>query len=538
MRMRDSEVVASILAGNPDGLAEAYDRYAAQLYTYCCTLLREPADAADAVQDTFVIASARLVGLRDPERLRSWLFAVARNECLRRLRDRTSTSAFDDAADLTDETVDVGGDAERAELRALLRAAMRGLNDSERDIIVLQLSQGLDAAEVAASMGVTRNTAHALLSRARSQLLSAVGVLLVGRTGRAECPALDEMLAGWDGHLTVLLRKRLNRHIERCPVCTARRQHELRPAMLLGLAGGPALLGAAAAVRHARQAGQVAAGLRDHVMGHAASAACSDPTALARNAVVLGKAGSYGPSGFPKSLNPPHVGLMMTSHARLAAVAGTGAAAVAAAAVIAVTTLPGGGPAAGHLAGGPSGQVAPGGGTASPASPPRGAAPSPRRSAGKASSGSPGAASPAPSPAPGSGLGFPGSPVPTTAASSAPATGRPTTSPPSTATSPPTTTPPPPSPPAAGTISVSPGTVVLTPLLGSSFTITAHGGPVTWSVSAPASLLGGLSLSAWSGSLASGQSVTVSISTTLVSLDSQITVSPGGRQVTVLIGAL
>ena len=52
------------------------------------------------------------------------------------------------------------------------------------------------------------------------------------------------------------------------------------------------------------------------------------------------------------------------------------------------------------------------------------------------------------------------------------------------------------------------------------------------------SLLGGLSLSAWSGSLASGQSVTVSISTTLVSLDSQITVSPGGRQVTVLIGAL
>jgi hypothetical protein len=85
---------------------------------------------------------------------------------------------------------------------------------------------------------------------------------------------------------------------------------------------------------------------------------------------------------------------------------------------------------------------------------------------------------------------------------------------------------------------VSPGTVVLTPLLGSSFTITAHGGPVTWSVSAPSSLLGGLSLSAWSGSLASGQSVTVSISTTLVSLDSQITVSPGGRQVTVLIGAL
>src|ERR1700749_4764060 len=87
MRMRDSEVVASILAGDPGGLAEAYDRYAALLYTYCCTLLREPADAADVVQDTFLIASDRLAGLRDPDRMRPWLFAVPRNEGMRRVAD-------------------------------------------------------------------------------------------------------------------------------------------------------------------------------------------------------------------------------------------------------------------------------------------------------------------------------------------------------------------------------------------------------------------------------------------------------------------
>ena len=49
--MHDSEVAAAIVAGDPDGLAEAYDRYAAPLYTYCRSLLREPADAAHAVQD-------------------------------------------------------------------------------------------------------------------------------------------------------------------------------------------------------------------------------------------------------------------------------------------------------------------------------------------------------------------------------------------------------------------------------------------------------------------------------------------------------
>jgi RNA polymerase sigma factor (sigma-70 family) len=122
--MRDREVVAAIVAGDPDGLAEAYDRYASPLYTYCRSLLREPADAADAVQDTFVIAASRLAGLRDQNRLRPWLYTVARNECLRRLRVRASeaTSALDAVAEVTNGSVDVSGSAERAELRALLRA--------------------------------------------------------------------------------------------------------------------------------------------------------------------------------------------------------------------------------------------------------------------------------------------------------------------------------------------------------------------------------------------------------------------------------
>src|SRR5262249_2582226 len=47
--MHDREVVAAIVAGDPAGLAEAYDRYATPLYSFCRTMLREPADAADAV---------------------------------------------------------------------------------------------------------------------------------------------------------------------------------------------------------------------------------------------------------------------------------------------------------------------------------------------------------------------------------------------------------------------------------------------------------------------------------------------------------
>jgi len=120
--MRDSEVVASIVAGDPLGLAAAYDRYADPLYQYCRTLLGDPADAADAVQDTFVIAASRLDGLRDPSRLRPWLYAVARNEARRILRSASGTSALDVVPDVTDDSGDVSADAERADLRALLFA--------------------------------------------------------------------------------------------------------------------------------------------------------------------------------------------------------------------------------------------------------------------------------------------------------------------------------------------------------------------------------------------------------------------------------
>src|ERR1700722_12791526 len=82
--MQDQEVVAAIVAGDPKGIAEAYDRYAAPLYTYCSFMLPGPGDAAAAVRDTFLIATVRLEGLRDPGKLRSWLLAVARSECLRR----------------------------------------------------------------------------------------------------------------------------------------------------------------------------------------------------------------------------------------------------------------------------------------------------------------------------------------------------------------------------------------------------------------------------------------------------------------------
>ncbi len=165
--MRDSEVVASIVAGDPEGLAVAYDRYSGPLFGYCQSLLRQPDDAADAVQDTFVIAASKLDRLRDPERLRAWLFAVARNECLHRLKSRKEAPPLDDLPEQPDESADVGVEAERAESRALIRAAVAGLNDGERDVIN-QLWHGLEVPEVAdGARGLQKSRPLAFLPSAR-----------------------------------------------------------------------------------------------------------------------------------------------------------------------------------------------------------------------------------------------------------------------------------------------------------------------------------------------------------------------------------
>jgi len=504
--MRDREVVAAIVAGDPAGLAEAYDRYATPLYSFCRTMLREPADAADAVQDTFVIAAPRMSGLRDPERLRSWLYAVARNECYRKLRRGSLHASIEEAPDLTDEAADVAADVERADLRALVRDALGGVGPAEREVLELQLRQGLSGGEVASVLGISRNHAHALLSRARDQLATALGALVVARTGRQECPDLDAMLREWDGVLTVLVRKRVNRHVERCPACSGRRRREVSPAMLLGVAPIAAL---------PLMAGGLPGGFRDQVLrmatGHSSAA-------VAHRAAVAKTSYSFGPQGFPRPLHQPGPPWWHVRPVHAGAVTGTAAAVVAGVTWVAVPPphgVPPAGaatPSAPGLAGpalGNDGQPGTHDPTAGPSAAARASVPA---AAGGGIDGS-GAADPAASAT--------ATPSPASASSAAAGPGASTSSS---------------DPPGAGTLSVSPGTLDVTPPGTGTITLTASGGSVTWSVSEPPGLEKKVVVAPMSGTLASGESTTVSVTVTGAGKPRvHLTFSPNGATVTVVI---
>ena len=529
--MRDSEVVASVVGGDPDGLAEAYDRYADSLYRYCLFLLGDPADAADTVQDTFVIAASRLGGLGEPDQLRAWLYAVARNECLRTLRARKTAAVPADTPHAAGEGAGEG--TEHAALAALIEDAAQGLSPAERELVELHLAHGLADAEIAAVLGVSRERAHTRTSRAVSQLQACLGVLVVGRASPADCAELGTMLGGWDGIVTPALSWWAQGHIARCKTCTARRAAELGPVMPPELSPEAAI--AAAAAQNLRLAAGPPQALKEHAL---ALATGQDPSAVAYRAVLLGRVGAFERHGYPKPSSTRLAALRSGGkegaprgfrQLRTVAAAGLVAAVAVAAVAVALTrtsapTTPlaeGTQPAAAATAPVTS---APATSPTPSASPGHRQAVAPHTRAGKptpsaSGKGSAGGTARPPTPTPSS-----ASPTPTPT----PTSTRPTPAP----TATPTTTP----SPTAGTLIVNPagGQLQVSPF-GASITLTAQGASVNWSI-AVSDGSGLLMVHPSSGTLRPGDHVTVTIFASRHASGRQLTVTPGGTVFTIETG--
>lgn len=232
----DAQLVSGVLAGDRDAFAQVYDRYADRLHDFAYSMLRHREDAADAVADAFVTTVERLEQLRDPDRLRPWLYAVVRRECLRRLkaRSRTAYGGDDELLELPDAAASPETLAEQDSLRSLVWDAAAGLGERDRAMLDLHLRQRLDGAELGEAMGMSADNAYVGLSRLRDQVERSLGALLVARTSREDCTDLSGVLDDWDGEFTPLVRKRVARHVDRCRRCTARRAALASPAALLG----------------------------------------------------------------------------------------------------------------------------------------------------------------------------------------------------------------------------------------------------------------------------------------------------------------
>ncbi|MET7337221.1 sigma-70 family RNA polymerase sigma factor [Nonomuraea sp. NPDC005650] len=223
-RAEDQELVEALRRADTDAPAKLYDCYGERLHDYAASFAQDL--AADAVHDALVIAQGCVHRLREPVRMRAWLYALTRFQTRARMAHRTPV----DGVPLPE--IEAQDDPE---LTDLVHETLGELSRNEREILELSLRHGLTPAEVGAVLGLTSRQAASRLARARDHLENAAAAVVLARTGRAHCPDLSAMLDGCEGPLTPLLRRRLSGHISGCEVCTEGRHRQVSAARLLDL---------------------------------------------------------------------------------------------------------------------------------------------------------------------------------------------------------------------------------------------------------------------------------------------------------------
>ena len=248
--LSDGDLVRSAADGDRHAFAEIYDRYADRLYDFCVGLVGDRDAAADCVQDTFCVAAADLGGLREPDKLRPWLYSIARHHAMRRLRHRYREEVSDELPDMVSHHASPETLAAQSELARLVADAAGGLSDRDRELLDLSYRHGLDGPELAETLGVTLTSANTMIFRLRQTVERCLGALLVARGAQANpdaCSELATLLRGWDGRFNVLMRKRIARHIASCDICERDQRRQVNPVALLG--GAPVFIPAPAWLR-------------------------------------------------------------------------------------------------------------------------------------------------------------------------------------------------------------------------------------------------------------------------------------------------
>ncbi|SOD03297.1 RNA polymerase sigma-70 factor, ECF subfamily [bacterium JGI 053] len=177
----EADLLARLRAGDDDAFAQFVREQTPALLRVTSRLLRSDDEARDAVQDAFVAAFRALPRFRAESRLGTWIYRIAINAALARLRARAHVDEVS-LDELLPRFVDDGhqaepsepwpadAGAERREVRERVRAAIDRLPESYRTVVLLRDIEELTTDEAAQALGITTGALKVRLHRARQAL--------------------------------------------------------------------------------------------------------------------------------------------------------------------------------------------------------------------------------------------------------------------------------------------------------------------------------------------------------------------------------
>lgn len=177
---RDADLVARICAGDKSCFHELVGPYRRIMFAAAYSVLRQPEDAEEAVQEGTLKAFLHLAELKEPGRFKPWLLRIIVNEA--RMHRRHCRTGLYESIDGFDEREpsyprqfadwhDLPGEAlEREELRQAVRKAVEDLPELYREVYLLADGKKLSHAVIAEALGVSVGVIKIRLHRARLRI--------------------------------------------------------------------------------------------------------------------------------------------------------------------------------------------------------------------------------------------------------------------------------------------------------------------------------------------------------------------------------
>ncbi|MGY4719083.1 RNA polymerase sigma factor SigM [Naumannella huperziae] len=171
----DAELLAAHVAGEHAAFGVLFARHRDRLWAIALRTMRDPDEAADALQEALISAFRRADGYRGEARVTTWLHRIVVNACLDRIR-RNKVRRADPLPDDLDKNVRLAGPesddpAGGTELRTVVVDALSRLNPDQRAALILVDMEGYTVGEAATILGCAPGTVKSRCARGRARLV-------------------------------------------------------------------------------------------------------------------------------------------------------------------------------------------------------------------------------------------------------------------------------------------------------------------------------------------------------------------------------
>jgi RNA polymerase sigma-70 factor (ECF subfamily) len=184
-KMPDAELARRVGVGEEAAIRLLTKRYNQTLYRTARAILRDDAEAEDAVQEAYLKAIRGIGGFRSDARLSTWMVRITVNEALGRLRKvKRAAEVIPLAGDLgegvenydpmDEKTATPEEETLRAEARRIMESKIDALPEAFRTVFVLRALEELSVEETASVLAIPEATVRTRFFRARSQLREAL----------------------------------------------------------------------------------------------------------------------------------------------------------------------------------------------------------------------------------------------------------------------------------------------------------------------------------------------------------------------------